>query len=87
LRGWLDKYDGPILPPNAANDISKIRKQFGIGKDFMRHTFITMHLFVSGSYAATSRQAGNSEGIIKDHYEGLATREESVRFWTIAPTA
>jgi hypothetical protein len=85
LAAWLSAYDGDIIPPSLENDAQKIREKFGLSRDVLRHTFITMHVMAFDSFASTALEAGNTESIIRKHYFGLATNADAKRFWEIIP--
>jgi integrase len=54
--------------------------------NLLRHTYCTYALNAKGaSYAEVSRQAGNSEAMLKRHYEGNATQEDAATFFLITP--
>ena len=53
--------------------------------DVMRHTAISHYFRKTGSYGQTAEQFGNSEAIIKRHYQGRVTSEETERFYAIRP--
>ena len=54
--------------------------------DVMRHTAISHFFRQSGSYGLTAEQFGNSEAIIKAHYQGRVSSEDTKRFYAILPT-
>jgi site-specific recombinase XerD len=93
LAAWLqayplDKY--PIIPPkekmkNVAGKLSRIRRQFGLSHDVLRHTFISMHVAKFRSMGDTALQAGNSETIIRRHYLNVTTPQEAGAFFSILP--
>jgi len=51
----------------------------------MRHTAISHYFRKTGSYGFTAEQFGNSEAIIKNHYQGRVSSEESKAFYQIMP--
>jgi integrase len=87
LAAWLRCAPQPlvILPPNHDRCVKLIREKFAIGRDVLRHTFITMHVGLSGSVGRAALEAGNSESVVKRHYLNLAGASEAVDFWAIAP--
>lgn len=87
LAKWLKAFPGPILPANHDRMVKHVRQKFALSHDVLRHTFISMHLSEFKSYYDTAREAGNSEGIIRQHYEDHRTPEEAEVFWKIAPEA
>ncbi len=40
---------------------------------------------MTGSYGLTAEQFGNSESIIKLHYQGRVTSEDTKRFYMLKP--
>jgi integrase len=54
--------------------------------DVMRHTAISHYFRKTGSYGQTAEQFGNSEAIIKRHYQGRVTSEDTKAFYSITPT-
>jgi hypothetical protein len=89
LKAWLTKYKGPIFPPGWRRHIKSIREHFGLNKpearDILRHTFISNHVMVFGSFAATAIESGNSETVIWKHYFNRVSKADAQRFWRIAP--
>jgi hypothetical protein len=93
LAAWLRAYpldQFPIIPPkskvgNFAKTLSGMRKQFKIGHDVLRHTFISMHVAKFRSMGDAALQAGNSEKIISKHYLNVTTPKEAQKFFSIMP--
>jgi hypothetical protein len=88
LNAWLTRYPidrYPIIPSSASNLLAEVRKEFSLGHDWLRHTFISMHVAKFRSMGDTALQAGNSEAIIKKHYLNLVSPEEADAFWKIVP--
>jgi hypothetical protein len=88
LHAWLTRYPidrYPIIPNSASNLLAEVRKKFSLGHDWLRHTFISMHVAKFRSMGDTALQAGNSEAIIKKHYLNLVSPEEADAFWRIVP--
>ena len=89
LRAYpLDKF--PIVPSkdkmkNLAGKLSRIRTQFGLAHDVLRHTFISMHVAKFRSMGDAALQAGNSESIIRRHYLNVTTPQEAEAFFNILP--
>ena len=54
--------------------------------DVMRHTAISHYFRSCGSYGLTAERHGNSEQIIKAHYQGRVSTEDTKRFYAIMPT-
>lgn len=55
--------------------------------DVMRHTAISHYFRSCGSYGLTAERHGNSENIIKAHYQGRVSTEDTKAFYAIMPTA
>jgi integrase len=53
--------------------------------DILRHTAISHYFRHTGSYGQTAEQFGNSEAIIKRHYQGRVSREDTKRFYGLLP--
>jgi integrase len=85
LYQWLTLFPGEIFPTNCDRKLKAIRKKFGLSRDVLRHTFISMHIGAFKSFADAALESGNSEKIIKDHYLNTSSFEEAVDFWRIAP--
>ncbi len=51
----------------------------------MRHTAISHYFRKTGSYGQTAGQFGNSEGIIKRHYQGRVSSEDTKAFYALEP--
>jgi len=71
--------------PNFDKRVKAIRKEFKLGHDVLRHTFITFHVAKFKSVGATSLQAGNSEAIVRRHYLKMVAENEAKQFWGIKP--
>jgi len=91
LAAWLDAYPldkYPIMPPQMKNlrgKLTQIRREFKLGHDVLRHTFISMHVAKFRSMGDTALQAGNSEKIIQRHYLNVTTQQEAEAFFAIRP--
>lgn len=90
LLAWLSAYKGkPFFPVNFGELLVKIRKDAGIKKwphDVLRHTAISHYFRSCGSYGLTAEYFGNSEKIIKQHYQGRVSTEQTQTFYGIMPT-
>ena len=94
LAAWLRAYpldQFPIMPPkdkikNFTGRLTRLRKQFNLGHDVLRHSFISMHVAKFRSIGDTSLQAGNSEKIIRKHYLNATTPQEAESFFSILPS-
>ncbi len=89
LKAWLKRYplkDFPIIPfPNVERSLIKLRKQFKLPHDVLRHTYISMLVGKSRSVGDAALQAGNSEDIVRKHYLNLKSETEASKFWKISP--
>lgn len=91
LQAWLQRYGINLSPANAKQDITAVRRQFGLNEkkwhDCLRHSFISAHAQFFGSFMETALESGNSERIIRQRYfNTLTTKEDAGRFWQIYPT-
>ena len=101
LKAWLKEYKGkPIFPQNWRRDFDTIKRAAGYGKptekhpklkawplDVMRHTAISHYFRETGSYGRTAEQFGNSESIIKKHYQSRVSSAETKQFYALRPGA
>jgi hypothetical protein len=87
LHQWFTQYPGKILSVNSDRELKKVRKQFALSHDILRHTFISMHIGAFKSFADAALESGNSEKIIRDHYLNTSTSAEAENFWRIYPKA
>jgi integrase len=99
LRVWLRTCKGmEFWPANAPDDLREIKRQIGFGNptkeepnlkpwidDVLRHTAISHHFRLGGSYGRTAEWAGNSEQVIREHYQGRVSTEDTKRFYAILP--
>lgn len=99
LLRWLCAYkDKPFHSPNWRRDFGKLKEAIGYGTptkknptlrpwpvDVMRHTAISHYLRLTGSYGQTAEQFGNSEAMIKKHYQGRVSSEDTKKFYAIMP--
>jgi len=89
LQAWLkayplDKY--PILCTNFKKLLNKMRGEFKLGHDVLRHTYCTMLVAKYRSVGDAALQAGNSENVIWSNYLNLVPQTEAEGFWGIVPT-
>ncbi len=99
LAAWLKAYRGkPFFPSNWRRDFDTIKARAGYPKptkevpepkpwpeDVLRHTAISHYFRHTGSYGQTAEQFGNSESIIKLHYQGRVSTEDTKRFYRLKP--
>ena len=102
LKAWLSKYRkaGEIYRSTYDLELKDLRASIGYGPktekqpdlkswvpDVLRHTAISHYFRLTGSYGRTAEQFGNSEGIIKKHYQGRVTSAETKKFYALRPSA
>lgn len=103
LKAWLTAYKGkPICPPNLRKEVDAVKAAAGftgrVGKktdqklkpwpvDILRHTAVSHYFRKSGSYGLTAEQFGNSEAVIRQHYQGRVSTEETAKFYAIMPAS
>jgi integrase len=98
LYAWLKKYDGrTFFPVNWRKHFIEVETAAGYGPhtaqrkfralppDIMRHTAISHYFRKTGSYGQTAEQFGNSEAIIKKHYQGRVSSEDTKAFYALLP--
>ena len=54
--------------------------------DVLRHTAISHYFRATGSYGRTAEQFGNSESIIKKHYQSRVSSKDTKRFYALRPS-
>jgi integrase len=93
LKEWLEAYPpSPGLWPSSSGTQAerawaKIRKKHNLSEDVLRHTAISAMLHAPGaSYASVAYAAGNSETMIRRHYEGRWSPELTQQLWAIRPS-
>lgn len=89
LKAWLKAYPGEVFPSNWRRDFDKVKEIAGFTEpwieDILRHTGISHFFRKCGSYGVTAEESGNSEAIIKQHYQSRVTSEETKQFYAIMP--
>ncbi|MEZ5384986.1 MAG: phage integrase N-terminal SAM-like domain-containing protein [Prosthecobacter sp.] len=88
LKKWLAAFPGEILPEkNTDRELKNIRRQFSLTHDVCRHSWFTYFVASFDSFAKAAKEGGNSEQIVKEHYESPAKKrgEQAKKFWTISP--
>ena len=100
LASWLEKYkDKPFYPANWRKDFDKLKVSIGYDgrrgnggeelkpwpDDVLRHTAISHYFRKTGSYGQTAEQFGNSESIIKKHYQSRVSSKHTKRFYALRP--
>ena len=100
LKAWLTRYrDQEVIYCRTFDrGLQELRVRIGYGPptkehphlqpwvpDVLRHTAISHYFRLTGSYGRSAEQFGNSEGIIKDHYQGRVSSADTKRFYAILP--
>lgn len=99
LKAWLEAYQGmPFRPPGLEKDLLAIKRKAGFGRptdaepelkplpqDVMRHTAISHFFRNCESYGRTAEQFGNSEKIIREHYQGRVSSADTKQFYDLFP--
>jgi integrase len=100
LRAWLKAHKGKaFFPANWRKKFDAVKLKAGFGTpdekkhperkpwpaDVMRHTAISHYFRKTGSYGQTAEQFGNSEAIIKNHYQGRVSSEDTKKFYGLLP--
>jgi integrase len=89
LAEWLEAYKGqPFFPAGWHKQFRKVKAKAKLKVwtvDVMRHTAISHYFRNCGSYGQTAEQFGNSEAIIKNHYQGRVSSDETKKFFAILP--
>jgi integrase len=98
LKKWLKSCEGKeFFPANWRRDFDAIKETAGFRArsdeknlkvwidDVMRHTAISHYFRKTGSYGQTAEQFGNSEAIIKKHYQGRVSSSDTVKFYRLKP--
>jgi integrase len=100
LKAWLSRYKGRDEIYRAAFELElrEVRASIGYGEptkenpdlkpwvpDILRHTAISHYFRATGSYGRTAEQFGNSEGIIKKHYQSRVSSKDAKRFYALRP--
>ena len=65
--------------------LGAVRQGHRFGLDVMRHTGCSHYFRKTGSYGQTAEQFGNSEPIIKGHYQGRVSSEDTKKFYALLP--
>jgi len=94
LRAWLTAFEGrEFYPSNWRKDFDCVKQAAGFGpglrswtEDVLRHTAVSHFFRKTGSYGQAAEQFGNSEAIIKAHYQGRVSSADTAAFYGIMPT-
>lgn len=90
LRKWLVAFPGEVLPEkNTDRDLKSIRKKLALTHDVCRHSWFTYFVASFDSFAKAAKEGGNSEQIVKEHYESPAKKrgKQAKRFWNLLPSS
>ena len=71
LREWLLRYPPKttqLIPSDPTHQYIRVRKEFNLPYDVLRHSYISYHVGPFRSIGDTALQAGNSERMIKKYY-------------------
>lgn len=90
LKAWLKVCsEGPVADPQGDRRLwNQMRTKARLDRwihDGLRHTAISHFFRRSGSYGLTAEWAGNSEAVIKAHYQGRVSVAEATKFWQLFP--
>jgi len=89
-RAWLAICPKHSIDPETSSDqweiVRRRAKCTRWPRAVLRHTAISHFFRATGSYGETAEWAGNSEPIIKAHYQGRVNSEETRAFWSMFPT-
>ena len=102
LAQWLKRYQGKtFFPVNWRKEFDAVKEAAGFTgeknpdgtdagipfpHDVMRHTAVSYFFRDCGSYGLAAEQFGNSEAIIKKHYQGRVSSADAKEFYSIKPT-
>lgn len=90
LLAWMTECpEGPVADPQKSKLLwgglkAKARLTRWI-PDGLRHTAVSHYFRRSGSYGLTAEWAGNSESVIREHYQARTSAADSARFWGLFP--
>jgi integrase len=94
LAAWLKPYrnaSGSVWSksPDALEEaLAALRNGAGVParRNGLRHAFITFHMAMQCNENLTAAEAGNSPQMIHEHYRGLATRKEGLKWFAVKPS-
>jgi site-specific recombinase XerD len=69
------------LAPDLDTELRRRSELTGISKIRIRHTFASYAIAHHKDLARVAAMLGNSPGVIKRHYDGLATPSDAARFF------
>ena len=93
LIAWLVAYKGrEFYPSNWRKDFDEVKKSAGFGpglkrwtENALRHTAVSHFFRRTGSYGQAAETFGNSEAIIKRHYQGRVSSDDTKYFFALVP--
>lgn len=89
LHAWLSvNKKHAIFPKGWTKKFAAVRKKAKIKEwpaDVLRHTAISHHFRLHQSYGKAAEQFGNSEAIIKAHYQGRVSSDDTKKFYKLLP--
>jgi len=89
LRAWLEAVKAlPIAYSRRA--FRRVISEAGISQwphDALRHTAASHAIRKAGSYGRVAEEFGNSEAILKRHYQGRVSSADTKAFYGIKPSA
>ncbi len=94
LAAWLAplaKKQGSVISPRSARTARRnASKDAGLEEwpdNGLRHSFASYHVAHYKNTANTAHEMGNSEKMVKAHYENLVKPAEGAEWWAIVPPA
>ncbi len=87
LRAWLEAYQASPMG-YWQTTFRDIVRSSGVKwtPDVLRHTAATALLRIVGKYADVARELGNSEAILRKHYEGRMSSTDAQKLFALRPT-
>jgi hypothetical protein len=90
LAAWLKAYQGePIFKTTFIGKLRETRAAAGIKKwckDILRHTAISFACRQHKSFIEVANNFGNSESIIREHYQSRVSTAEMKKFYALGPS-
>lgn len=87
LRTWLEAYrSAPIGYWQTTFRNIVLASGVKWTPDVLRHTAATALLRIVGKYADVARELGNSEAILRKHYEGRMSSTDAQKIFALRPT-
>lgn len=90
LMAWLKVCgDGPVADPQKSKLLwGGLKETARLNRwipDGLRHTAVSHFFRRCGAYGLTAEWAGNSEGVIKAHYQARTSTQDTAAFWNLYP--